>query len=430
MSLIDHLWYGNYQLFLFFFSQLPLIKSLPPEIKNPYALEKSLLAAGDKTLKVSGSKSAVDAYNRDMANLKAKIKGFGRDRAFKRTQMFFFFTRIATCVAALYGDLFITISISLLQFIIAPYSLFVSFAMFVALSPPFFVGHYISYGFLQFIGNSMLSDATVFAWVIPVTPMFIVVFFALDQAVCAYATFFDTGSGKPAPVPSKKLLLHILYGFINTKSYTFIILVHMYHAECQIPLLVWLLDAVLGISPFLARCASEKFLHWAALFYHQHRIAHIPCVYEHAHKMHHFLYDSTAFDAHIYGSGAPEEWFMLMLEVLGAVWGGICPVTFGFNVMWISWTNKVGHTRKAEYSDGNNNHTDHHTYHSKNFGIFGISTDLYFATEARSGHRHELAGHVITKREEGDRIMLVFTPTSQVKQCDDDVEHVEPDKHD
>ena len=30
---------------------------------------------------------------------------------------------------------------------------------------------------------------------------------------------------------------------------------------------------------------------------------HLPRVYEEAHKFHHYLHGSTAFDAHIYGSG-------------------------------------------------------------------------------------------------------------------------------
>ena len=45
-------------------------------------------------------------------------------------------------------------------------------------------------------------------------------------------------------------------------------------------------------------------------------------VYEHAHKLHHFLHGTLAFDAHIYGNGMPEEFFFLALElVMGVVWG-------------------------------------------------------------------------------------------------------------
>ena len=42
---------------------------------------------------------------------------------------------------------------------------------------------------------------------------------------------------------------------------------------------------------------------WATIYYHQHRIAHLPVVYDQSHKFHHYLHDTTPFDAHIYGAG-------------------------------------------------------------------------------------------------------------------------------
>ena len=39
-------------------------------------------------------------------------------------------------------------------------------------------------------------------------------------------------------------------------------------------------------------------------------------VYEHAHKLHHYLHGTLSFDAHIYGNGMPEEFFILLLELL------------------------------------------------------------------------------------------------------------------
>ena len=42
--------------------------------------------------------------------------------------------------------------------------------------------------------------------------------------------------------------------------------------------------------------------------------------YDEAHKYHHYLHDTTSFDAHIYGAGAPEEWFCLVLEACMALW--------------------------------------------------------------------------------------------------------------
>jgi hypothetical protein len=48
-------------------------------------------------------------------------------------------------------------------------------------------------------------------------------------------------------------------------------------------------------------------------------------VYAQAHKFHHHLPDACAFDAHIYGSGAPEEYFLLLTELVVAAWLGCCP---------------------------------------------------------------------------------------------------------
>jgi hypothetical protein len=94
---------------------------------------------------------------------------------------------------------------------------------------------------------------------------------------------------------------------------------------CRINVVVWIIDAVAHLSSKFAAKFSEKTLHWAALFYHQHRLAHMPAVYQQAHKFHHLLPDAFAFDAHIYGSGAPEEYFLLLTETFVAACLGCCP---------------------------------------------------------------------------------------------------------
>jgi hypothetical protein len=95
--------------------------------------------------------------------------------------------------------------------------------------------------------------------------------------------------------------------------------------SCRINVVVWIIDAFAQLTPKFAAKFSEKTLHWASLFYHQHRLAHLPAVYSHAHKFHHHLPDACAFDAHIYGSGAPEEYFLLLTETIVAACLGCCP---------------------------------------------------------------------------------------------------------
>lgn len=175
----------------------------------------------------------------------------------------------------------------------------------------------------------------------------------------------------------------------------------------RLNLTVWLLDAILGVSETLATYSSRHLYRWGIIFYHQHRLAHLPVVYNQvrllsqprhcdalvpfvcvlnnicgalalrscgpyvqlgspqntpvlisndvvlvrlvtqtqAHKFHHYLHDTTAFDAHIYGAGAPEEWFSLVLEAGMALWFGLYPAALSLTLIMQSVSSKVGHTR-------------------------------------------------------------------------------------
>ncbi|OLP97350.1 Vacuolar protein sorting-associated protein 26 [Symbiodinium microadriaticum] len=123
-------------------------------------------------------------------------------------------------------------------------------------------------------------------------------------------------------------------------------------------------------------------------FYVEHRIGHLPVVYQHAHKMHHYLHDSTAFDAHIYGSGMNEEFFWILAETLPCLLAPsfFFPYFLNFDTLYSSWTNKSCHTRTADekeygFCDEANFHADHHTLHRANFGSSqGILLDVYFGT--------------------------------------------------
>lgn len=47
----------------------------------------------------------------------------------------------------------------------------------------------------------------------------------------------------------------------------------------RLNLTVWLLDALLGVSETLATYSSKYLYRWGIIFYHQHRLAHLPVVY-------------------------------------------------------------------------------------------------------------------------------------------------------
>ena len=44
------------------------------------------------------------------------------------------------------------------------------------------------------------------------------------------------------------MLKHVIYGFMNTKTYTLVILLHMMNARVKIPIWIWLFDANFKIT--------------------------------------------------------------------------------------------------------------------------------------------------------------------------------------
>lgn len=111
--------------------------------------------------------------------------------------------------------------------------------------------------------------------------------------------------GRKASCVTRPLRSFSACSFLNCKTYSIILLCHC--LGLRVNVLAWLFDAVFGVTRRCGVLLSKHIMHWMLLFYQQHRVAHVPIVYQHAHKMHHYLHDSTAFDAHVYGSGAAEE---------------------------------------------------------------------------------------------------------------------------
>src|SRR5262249_28433109 len=156
---------------------------------------------------------------------------------------------------------------------------------------------------------------------VPITPLLIAGWIAVDQAVCVVLCFW-TPYGKPAHVRPMRLLQSVGYGFINCKTYWLVPLLSL--RGLQIDVLALALHAFIPmqlitrtawlLQPILPRGSR----HWtfpAAMFYHYHRAVHLPGPYAQAHRPHHYLLDSTPFDADMHGSGMPEEWLKLMTEI-------------------------------------------------------------------------------------------------------------------
>jgi len=237
----------------------------------------------------------------------------------------------------------------------------------------------------------------------------IVILLFVDQAICLACTFrTPVGASKARPDGLKAW--QIAYGFMNCKTYTLLMLLQL-RDQSAINLLIWSADAALGLSSKVSEwlCTSSVLPNWMVLFYSAHRTCHVPCVYEQAHRFHHYLHDATAFDAHIYGSGLPEEWFLLALEMALGV-QGVTPMSLGYHVLMQSFSNKVGHTRKENGDGGINHHADHHIAHNKNFGIYTPLTDLLFGTNYPDENSQQHKDHMIRKELCDGQVNLICTP--------------------
>ena len=52
----------------------------------------------------------------------------------------------------------------------------------------------------------------------------------------------------------------------------------MMNAGVKIPIWIWIIDANFQLTNKLSKIISDRWMHWLELFYHQHRMAHLPKV--------------------------------------------------------------------------------------------------------------------------------------------------------
>ena len=151
----------------------------------------------------------------------------------------------------------------------------------------------------------------------------IAAFIVADALCCCYVEMRRVRAGYGGGNKLKhSLAAHAIFGSINTKTAPLLVFVLLANEAFEIDLGWLLLDYVFGATKRATAFFSHGSFHWSLLFYHQHRIAHTPIVYEQAHKFHHALHGTTAFDAHVYGGcGLPEEHALLWLEVPPSVFG-------------------------------------------------------------------------------------------------------------
>jgi len=268
-----------------------------------------------------------------------------------------------------------------------------------------FSGNLVAYPVLIYLNSILVPKQYQFSLTISIE--FIISFFVIENVLSACLTF-HTPHGKTEPMEVDRLLKSVFYGFLNARTYFLILFPLLIGFE--ISLNVWLVDYLLGISGKLSVFFASKIMNYDPHFYHSHRMNHLPLVYQDAHKFHHFLHDASPFDAHLYGSGAPEEWFTLWSEIIPSFFLGVLPPALTYSVLYISWSNKREHSRREIDKGYYNNHVDHHTHHIKNYSWVPV-LDMFFGTSVNNDYiMYAFTGYSITKKENGEKLEFLFKP--------------------
>ncbi|CAE7273999.1 unnamed protein product [Symbiodinium natans] len=296
-------------------------------------------------------------------------------------------------------DMRIFVAVGLLQFLAAPYSLVCSFMLFVMHFNTMCLGHLASGLALSVVPLPSCCSVEIGSAVIGMVLL-------LDFAATAYYAFWACSDGLPKKLPLRETLYHMIYGTFQAKTYILLVLTMCWGYRIN---LAWLaLDAVVGISPLVNNFMQRTVLSWESLFYHIHRMEHLPGVYEHAHRMHHYLPDGTAWDAHVHsGAGFPEEWFYLMHDIFLVRVLGLPPPFMTYRLLKYQLGNKDGHQRRMEPYKEEQYHQDHHLFHRKNFGFNRPCLDMVFDTyKPTMKKRLEVNGAIYSKEETSDSIMI------------------------
>ncbi|GMI06433.1 hypothetical protein TrVE_jg8391 [Triparma verrucosa] len=302
-----------------------------------------------------------------------------------------FIVRFAWFAAITKYGFFGSIGTGMWQFVFAPLSFVVCVLRFCTNGMDC-IFHYLINVLVCVLLNAVPFEVPTFIFTIDAN--FAVGFFAVDFVLNCLVYFSSS-----EPFGFKRFLKHVLYGTLNTKTYFLIIFSSL--SGLKISFTTAFLTGLLNLH--FASSGSRSYLlrlmglpSFPILFYCEHRLGHCPGVYPHAHKQHHYLHDTTSFDAHIYGSGMNEEYFWVLAEIVPCLLSPevtLFPYFLNLETLKNSWTNKGGHTRSDPVGvvsgldyDQDNFHADHHTQHNSNFGSADFPLlDFYFGTKAKGG---------------------------------------------
>ena len=411
---------GNLLILEFFFMNLfrPFFR-IPKELYSARALKAKIDEGRDFDIVVD--RSYLDDYEMGIAKLTNRLRqlwnstttnGMTPTIEYTTKQTMMWLVRFATIAAAVIsGSIEATFFVSLIQFLLLPYSLSISLAYGIETILWGYLHHLLLYPFLVAITQQFIPYR--YQLTITITPSFMVVFLVADQLLCVLCLFW-VPKGTPKPIQRRKIVDSVTYGFLNCKTYYLILLPLCFGVE--VPVWPWVLDFCFGITNIVFQRTTDVL---EPLFYTIHRLGHLPHVYSDSHRFHHHLHDSTAFDAHIFGSGVTEEWLLLVLDAALA----LCPRystpgCFNPHLLKLSWYDKCYfHTRvETQHElDELNFHADHHTYHNKNFGA-SYAFEMFMNTHPKDlGNEQIYQNYIIRRVEDANHIKLKFTLRSTTK---------------
>jgi len=280
-------------------------------------------------------------------------------------------------VAATSDNLMLFLLVGSLQFVVAPYSLAAALMMYVMHTFTHCLAHFASAVVIYFLLPSGVPRLD-----LEINNTFILVFLGVDFLVTAKYAMVSNSDGLPKQFRTMKNLHHMIYGTFNGKG--FLVLLLLMSKGRSVSLSWILVDALLGISPLVNNFMQNSIFAWESLFYHIHRMEHLPVVYEHAHRCHHHLTDGSAWDAHLFsGAGFPEDFFFLLQDII-MLRSGLPVPCMTYRLLKHQLANKDAHQRREAPYEHEEYHQDHHLHHRANYGFNRPMLDLVFGTYKRT----------------------------------------------
>jgi len=387
-----------------YFSVVFRFSEVHSDLPSGQLMDDLAAKASSTSVELRLSKRFADRFNRDFAEMTRSILKETEEPDFTTILLSSFVVRAIQCgVCLAYGSWGLLVGV--LQFLVAPLSFTGSFIRLLTNGSDCLLHYCCCLLVAAFLAIGPSSGST---WTLTLDRNFMVAFLSMDFVLNCLVYYISSEA-----FGWRRLLVHVAYGSFNTKTYFLVVLGSLYGYRFDLRLMFFasLLTLVAKHCGFfqqiLRRCGWPCF---PICFYVEHRIGHLPVVYQHAHKMHHYLHDTTAFDAHIYGSGMNEEFFWILAETLPCLLAPslFFPYFLNLDTLHVSLTNKPAHTRTKQGSyemDEDNFHADHHTLHRANYGsALGVLLDVYFGTMGT--HTKGARGLQYHRREDEEEIVI------------------------